>query len=51
MRLPGIHDSIGDGPGRDSCSPTASIPARPGAADTVKDAVDTANKLRGLFGR
>ena len=35
-----------------AASPSApTAPSQPGAADPVKDAVDTVNKLRGLFGR
>lgn len=35
-----------------AANPSGPAPsAQPGAADTVKDAVDTVNKLRGLFGR
>jgi hypothetical protein len=34
-----------------SASSSAPAPAQAGASDTVKDAADTINKLRGLFGR
>lgn len=50
---PAASASAGDAPAAASPSASApsSAPAAPPAADPVKDAVDTVNKLRGLFGR
>ena len=50
---PAASAASGDAPSSvpQSASSPATAPAVPAAPDTVKDAVDTVNKLRGLFGR